>query len=160
MIAYGILKNQDDAEDAVSEAMARAWQRLDQLRSSAMAAAWLYIITRREAINIYRKNRARSRAAELLASGETEYIAGGPARAIDRSEDRIMIENAMKMLEASDSDIIRLIFVYGKSPAEAAEYLGISPQAAASRLHRARKRFAEIYRQMLEIDGDGTKNVL
>ncbi|MBR4149907.1 MAG: sigma-70 family RNA polymerase sigma factor [Firmicutes bacterium] len=160
MIAYGILKNQDDAEDAVSEAMASAWQRLEQLRSSALAAAWLYIITRHEAINIYRKNRARSRAARLLMSSGAEDAAGAPAEAIDSSEDRVMIESAMEMLEPSYSEIIRLIFICGKSPGEAAEYLGISPQAAASRLHRARRRFAEIYRQMLENGGDGTKNVL
>lgn len=67
-------------------------------------------------------------------------------------EDRELIELAMRALEPMDSQILRLIFIEGKSSAEAADELGVTPGCASCRLYRARRRFTEIYIRLLKDD--------
>lgn len=61
-----ILGDQSEAEDAVQEAMVRAWERLDQLRESDRAGAWFGRIL----VNLCRDRlRARSRSRVPWLSG-------------------------------------------------------------------------------------------
>ena len=40
-VAYGVLRQREDAEDVAQETLARAFQRLDTLRSPERCRAWL-----------------------------------------------------------------------------------------------------------------------
>jgi DNA-directed RNA polymerase specialized sigma24 family protein len=61
------------------------------------------------------------------------------------AELRDLIGYTLNMLEPSYREIIRLIFIEEKSPAEAAEILGVTTQCVTGRVYRARRRFAELY---------------
>src|SRR5216117_2113559 len=62
-LAQRLLRHPDDAEEAVQEAMIRAWRAREECRVPAARTAWLLQITRREAFRLAAPQpRSRSRA--------------------------------------------------------------------------------------------------
>ena len=57
---YRILGSLEDAEDALQEALLRAWRQIDSLRSQAAFRAWLYKIATNVSLNMLASQRARS----------------------------------------------------------------------------------------------------
>lgn len=55
VMAYAILRNETDAEDAVSNAILKAYENIGKLRSLRKMRAWLLAITKNEALLIKRK---------------------------------------------------------------------------------------------------------
>lgn len=55
IVAYAILKNEAEAEDAVCNAILKAYEHLDQLRNPHKFKAWFMTIIRNEALMIRRK---------------------------------------------------------------------------------------------------------
>jgi len=121
-----------DAEEAAAETYATAWRRSGQIRGAA-ALPWLYGIARRVIANQRRGNERRHRLGLLLSRQRvdvgTEADGSGPAIA------------ALARLPADDQELVRLVAWEGLNHAEIAEVLGVSANAVAIRLHRARKRF-------------------
>lgn len=60
-LAYSILQNSADAEDAVSEAIMHAYEKLDTLKKADSFRSWILQITANEAKKTYRHNRRTSR---------------------------------------------------------------------------------------------------
>src|SRR6266481_4638607 len=56
-IAYGILQNREEAEDAVQDALVKAWKSRWRLRDPEKFPAWLCMIARHRARDIFRKRR-------------------------------------------------------------------------------------------------------
>lgn len=62
-VAYGILKNSADAEDAVQESYIAIINNLDKISRENCHEAWNYIVTivRSRAINVYRRRNRESK---------------------------------------------------------------------------------------------------
>ena len=56
-LALGILQNQYDAEDAVSESVLKAYENLVKLRNADKFKAWILQITANEARLLYKKQK-------------------------------------------------------------------------------------------------------
>ena len=56
-IAYGILQNREEAEDAVQDALVKAWKSRWRLRDPEKFPAWLSMIARHRARDVFRKRR-------------------------------------------------------------------------------------------------------
>jgi RNA polymerase sigma factor (sigma-70 family) len=70
-IAYGILQNREEAEDSVQEALVKGWKSRWRVRDPEKFPAWLCMIARHRARDVFRKRRAVSlpnEATESLAS--------------------------------------------------------------------------------------------
>lgn len=63
---------------------------------------------------------------------------------------------ALANLRADDQELLRLLAWEGLSQAEAGVVLGVSPNAVAIRLHRARRRFATELARIEERDLKGS----
>ena len=55
IVAYTILKNEEDAQDAVGNAILKAYECRNQLRSPDRFKAWMITITRNEALRMAKK---------------------------------------------------------------------------------------------------------
>ena len=64
-LSYGILRSRADAEDAVSEAVLKAWENLDRLKNPESFKAWIMQITANEARKLYRHAQRVSCAESL-----------------------------------------------------------------------------------------------
>jgi DNA-directed RNA polymerase specialized sigma24 family protein len=124
-----------DAEDAVAETFAVAWRRRDQLPDPDETRPWLLAIARRVVANQRRSFARRLRLGVRLRSeprpSPIVHGQGGPA--ID----------ALGRLRPDDRELLQLLAWEALTQAEAAVVLGITPNAVAIRLHRARRRFAD-----------------
>src|ERR1700758_584813 len=56
-VAYGILQNREEAEDAVQDALVKAWKSRWRVRDPEKFPAWLAMIARHRARDVFRKRR-------------------------------------------------------------------------------------------------------
>ena len=71
-IAYGILQNREEAEDAVQDALVKAWKSRWRVRDPDKFPAWLSMIARHRARDVFRKCRHVPLSDEIAASLESE----------------------------------------------------------------------------------------
>lgn len=137
VLAYALrrMPTEADAEDVVSETFAIAWRRFDRAPDPEAALPWLLAIARRVLANHHRSHDRRSRLDLRL---RRESVAPMVAPAVDS-----VASDALDRLPPDDRELLRLLAWEGLSQAEAGSVLGVSENAVAIRLHRARKRFAE-----------------
>src|SRR5256885_9638846 len=56
-ITYGILQNREEAEDAVQDALVKAWKSRWRVRDPKKFPVWLTMIARHRARDVFRKRR-------------------------------------------------------------------------------------------------------
>jgi RNA polymerase sigma-70 factor (ECF subfamily) len=70
-IAYGILQNREEAEDAVQDALIKAWKSRWRVRDPEKFPAWLATIARYRARDVFRKRRIVPLPATIEEAVET-----------------------------------------------------------------------------------------
>jgi RNA polymerase sigma-70 factor (ECF subfamily) len=125
-----------DAEDVVADVFLVAWRRLDSVPDGDAARLWLYGVARRTIDNQRRSLRRRLRLQSRLADTAERPSQPAPSGAEPALE-------ALSRLPANDQELLRLVAWEELSHAEIAAVLGISVNAVAIRLHRARANFEE-----------------
>ncbi len=137
VLAYAMRRTQTlaDAEDVAAETFTIAWRKIDAVPTDE-ALPWLYAVARRVLANHRRGLGRRERLAALLRVEDvaTPLRAGedldGPAFA------------ALATLSPADQELLRLVAWEELGNLQIAVVLGITPNAVAIRLYRARERFA------------------
>src|SRR6516165_1213425 len=69
-IAYGILRNREEAEDAVQDALVKAWKSRWRVRDPEKFPAWLCMIVRHRAQDVIRTRRPVSFTHETIETTE------------------------------------------------------------------------------------------
>jgi RNA polymerase sigma factor (sigma-70 family) len=125
------------AEDLLSEVFIAALSASARVvaHDSGSALPWLYGI----ALNVLRAHFRRQPPATGVAR-DLGMDWNAVDDRVDALAERGRLRTALDGLAGSDRELLLLVAWEGLSPAEAAAVLGISPVAARSRLHRARKR--------------------
>jgi RNA polymerase sigma-70 factor (ECF subfamily) len=85
--ARAIVRSHSDAEDAVQDALAQAYRRLDSFRGDSTFATWLIAITRNQAIT---RLRARRRYDRTMVSAGDAFIGQFASR--DRSPEDVVLD--------------------------------------------------------------------
>src|SRR5213594_3350150 len=83
-IAYGILQNREEAEDAVQDALVKAWKSRWRLRDPEKFPAWLSMIARHRARDVFRKRRTVPLSATIDEAIEPNSAAGTDAPELDQ----------------------------------------------------------------------------
>jgi RNA polymerase sigma-70 factor (ECF subfamily) len=135
VLAYAIRRCDTiaDAEDAAAETFAIAWRKLAAVPVEPLP--WLYATARRVLANQRRGSGRRARLATLLRVED----APTPVRAGEDLDGPVF--EALASLSPADQEILRLVAWEDLRNQQIAEVLGITPNAVAIRLHRARARF-------------------
>jgi RNA polymerase sigma-70 factor (ECF subfamily) len=141
-VAFGILGNGADAEDACQDAAITAMTRLADLRDPAAAGPWLKAIVRNNC-----RMRLRSRLPvpvglpdESIATG----IVDDPSQVIERQATRDWIWHGLTGLSAPLREVAILrYFTQVSSYEQIARACGIPVGTVRSRLSEARRRLAE-----------------
>ncbi len=138
--------NQDDAEDALADALYAALRASNQLREPEYFQAWLAKIGTRACVRMrIRERLARfTSLAELEARGfELPDTQTDPAQSAELSALKNCVTGAVELLP----DIYREVYVrreiLGERAEEVAGELHLSIPAIKSRLHRAREMVRE-----------------
>ena len=125
-----------DAEDAVQEALVKAWRALDRFRDGSPFRPWLLRIVANEARN-RRRGAGRRRA---LALRLVERAAPGPEDQVLAGDDRRRLTEALLSLPDKDRVVLALRYFAELSEADMATALDCSPGTVKSRLSRAKER--------------------
>ena len=71
-IAYGILQNREEAEDVVQDSLVKAWKMRWRVRDPEKFPAWLGMIARHRAHDVFRRRRPVLFTDEVIERAETE----------------------------------------------------------------------------------------
>ena len=138
-IAYSVLRNREDAEDAAQDAFAKAYRNFRQLRDRNRFRAWLARMTWRLAIDRYRM-RHRRQTLELSATGNGATTAVETVEAHERAE---LLWKAIDALPEKLRIVLVLASIEGHEVTEVASLLEIPKGTVKSRLFAARQRLKE-----------------
>lgn len=127
----------DVAEEILQEAFVRGIDRGSTLRDGESATAWFYRLLRNALIDHYRRRDAEQRALAVVAS-EPDLVEPAP-------DEELMgvvcacVGALVEGLKPEYADALRCVDLDGASVQSYASSLGITPNNAAVRLHRARE---------------------
>jgi RNA polymerase sigma-70 factor, ECF subfamily len=151
--AWSILKNRDEAEDAVQAGYLRAFGAIRSFEGRSALSTWLTRIVINEALGRARaEKRRRARLdpgsivhldeyREKLMRGSTS--AAAPDAALAREQIRALLEQAVAALPDGFRQVFVLRDVEGLSVEETAEALTLLPATVKTRHLRARRRLQE-----------------
>ena len=138
-LAVRELGSASDAEDAVQEALIRAWRALPRFRAEASFSTWIYRI-QLNAIHDQRSKRARSGGSPLDDVPET----ADPRDALLASELSGALQSALNELDETYRAAVLMSDVSGLSYCEIAGILGVAEGTVKSRIFRGRAELARL----------------
>lgn len=122
------------AEDAVQEALARAWERSERGEHIESLGAWVTTVA---------MNLIRSRWRRALAERRARDRAPEPAPILAADEEAMDLRRALADLPPRQREVTVLRYLLGHDVAGVAEILGVSQGTVKTSLHRARRTLAE-----------------
>lgn len=131
-LSYGILHSGADAEDAVSEAVLKAYENLNTLRKPESFKAWIMQITVNEARKIYRRSQKHTCIEHVQEMAPAFY------------DDYHELWDVVMKLEESYREVIILYFYEQLSLKEISKVLHIAEGTVKSRLFRGKKLLREM----------------
>ena len=159
---YRLLGSHDDADDITQEVFMRAYVAWNDLYDRNNLSSWLYRIATNLCIDLLRRRKRiswwplmrRNPAGEQLNGAGDEEISylpsdnGGIPEVAEREHIRLALAN----IPGDYAIALVLSAAQGVSYQEIGKIVGISPNAAATRISRAKRLFAEQYQRLSEND--------
>lgn len=154
VLAYAIRRTAThaDAEDAAAETFIVVWRKIESAPTGDVLP-WLYAVARRVLANQRRGSGRRERLAALLRVEDVPT----PMRLGDAHDGPAV--RALATLSAADQEVLRLVAWEALGNQQIAAVLGISANAVAIRLHRARARFEAALTKLRNDPGDDLKDM-
>ncbi len=154
LLAYASRRvDRTTADEVVADTFLTAWRRRDDVPDGA-ERLWLFGVARNVIRNAARSSRRREAAQHRLriaSPPETIEVIAPPAD--DRAA---LLRSALGDLSEADREVLMLVAWEELSHAEIGVVLGISANASAIRVHRARKRLAARLDRREHADDGGT----
>ncbi len=149
-VARRILRQEQDAQDAVQDAFISAFKNLEKFQGESRLSTWLHRIAVNASLMKLRKaGRLSERPiGDLLPTfSEDGFLKGGPKRVWDVPVDqpardaelREQIRQKIDELPEAYRTVLLMRDIEGLDTRQAADLLGITEAAAKVRLHRARQ---------------------
>ena len=155
---YRLLGNQEDADDVTQEVFVRACIAWDGLYERNNLSSWLYRIATNLCIDLLRRRKRISWWPLTYQNANDERFEGGisddsssflpDSGGIPEIAERDHIRHALANMPTEYAVALVLSAAQGIPYQEIAAIVGISPNAAATRISRAKRMFAEQYQRL------------
>lgn len=133
--ALSVVRNTEDARDAVASAVAHAWEKLDSLRDKNKFDGWLLQITYNEA----KKMRRHGNEFVSLSDIEDSF-----AYSPDNGSVEFFDLLSSARLDNKSRQIIILRFFYGYDLNQTAEMMGLPLSTVKTKYYRALDKFKKL----------------
>ncbi|AWW30422.1 RNA polymerase subunit sigma [Echinicola strongylocentroti] len=134
-MAYLWLKNRDEAEDAVQEALEKAWQQRELLQKMDNPTGWMVRVVKNQSLQ-----KLREKKKWVVMESEDSL----PEIAVDEVEEVSptvrLVFKFLKELPEKQQEVFQLREVEGLTYEEIAEYMEISMEQVKVNMFRARKK--------------------
>lgn len=147
-LAYRMLRNAPEAEDAAQEIFLRAYTKLGSYDRARKFSTWLLSIASNYCIDMLRRRRGTQVDIEEIAFA-LPSDAPGPERSAINQEQREAVARAIKQLPDTYRLITVLRYYHDLSYEEIERITGLSEATVKTRLFRARRQLEDL----LEAEG-------
>jgi RNA polymerase sigma factor (sigma-70 family) len=132
VVAYRLLGNRPDAEDAVQRALLKCFAARDTYSAQWAISTWLYRALTNVCIDELRRRRTRTVAAQASSEIAPRHVGAGTAG------ERVDVERALAQVPREARMLLALHYVDGLSFGELARVRGISVNTVKSQLARGK----------------------
>ena len=139
-VAASYLRGESDRLDAVSEAIARAWEKRYTLRDETLFRTWITRILIRECVNIQRRQK-RSVPMEQMPEGE----------AAKEDERIVSLRAAIEQLPQRHRTMVVLHYMEDYDVRETARIMGTTKGAVCAGLARARAALRRMIGEEMDV---------
>ena len=136
------------AEDITQETFLQVYRKLATLKDPNQFPGWLYVIANRCCLAWLRKKRIQTEQLEEMditiveSTSYSRHVAAEQAESATETK-RELVKNLLAKLKESDRTILTLYYFGEMTYAEISEFLGVSVNTVATRVHRARERLKQ-----------------
>ena len=152
-VALRVMRNPDDAADALQDAYIAAFRRAGSFRGDAAVTTWLHRVVVNACLDRLRSLKVR--AADALPEDLDRSPGLGvdaPADPVEEAEQRDLVAAALGRLNPDQRAALVLVDMQGYSVEEAATMLGCAPGTVKSRCARGRAKLAPLLAAMREAE--------
>jgi RNA polymerase sigma-70 factor (ECF subfamily) len=142
-LAYRMLGNAVEAEDAAQETFLKAYTRLNTYDPARKFSSWLLAIASYHCIDLLRRRRFALSLDELPRWRWPASSSGRPEETAIRGEERDEVRQLLDQLPSHYRAAVVLHYWYDLSYQEIAEAMGKTESAVKSILYRARRKLAQ-----------------
>jgi RNA polymerase sigma factor (sigma-70 family) len=152
-IAFRIIGNKEDAEEAVQDSFLKAYNALGKFRGDSKFSTWFYKIVVN--VSLSKAKRKISFAVDVDLSEVGEVLVDNidaAYRKLAVAEQKKIIQAALALLEMEDSLLLTLYYLNQNSIEEVSEITAIPPENIKMKLHRARKKLYGVLNNTLKTE--------
>lgn len=146
MICLSFAGSKEDFEDLRQDALLNIWRGIGSFRRDSSESTWVYRVTLNSCISSRQKLKSGGRQAEAHNEFYRELFEDSSAEEIERYE---LMYRLISRLSPLDKSVL-LMWLDEKPYDEIAEVSGLSRNAVASRLKRAKERLATMASEINE----------
>src|SRR5262245_24710349 len=143
-VAMSMLRDRELAAECVQQTFVRAWRASRSFDPGRELRPWLATITRRVAVDIYRRE-ARSRSEPRAEVDDTVIPV-----AFERTWEAFEVRAALDELPEDERQVVRLAHFEGMTHSEIAERLDVPVGTVKSRSFRAHRRLARLLSHLVD----------
>jgi RNA polymerase sigma-70 factor (ECF subfamily) len=153
-VALGVMRNPEDAADALQDAYISAFRRAGSFRGEARVTTWLHRVVVNACLDRLRSLKVRT--TEMLPEDldRSPELAAEPTDPVEAEQNRAQILAALGRLSADQRAALVLVDMQGYSVDEAAAILGCAPGTVKSRCARGRGRLVPLLAALREPEGN------
>lgn len=133
-LAYSYTSNQEDALDAVQNAVCKALEGFESIRNTGAIKTWFYRILINECLQILQKRKKDAFSADLEEADMVYH---------EKAYDQESVEEELDKLEPDVQEIIKLRFFEEMSLKEISGITGYNLSTVKTKLYRGLKRLKE-----------------
>ncbi len=150
-LAMSVVKDEYAAQEVVQIAFVKAFTKLSTFKGKSKFSTWLYRIVINEAFNAIRKRKRETVSFEGTPAFTTPDV-DSFSQEMDAEEQRYYINEALKILSAKESLVLRLFYLEENSIDEITAMTGWTASNIKVLLHRGRNTMKEILMKQFNTD--------
>lgn len=143
-LACSILKNEQDAEDALQDSFVKAFKGLKTFNFKSSFSTWLYKIVVNTCNTKYKMQKRNNQLVDFDSYPNIEIEENNtPFNEIDLKERKEIVNKVLDMINGDESLLLRLFYLAELSIEEIKQVTGFKDSKIKVTLHRARKNFQQ-----------------
>lgn len=152
--ALKLLGNRDLAAEAVQQAFVQAWRAARSFDPTRGLQPWLYAITRRTAVDVYRRQR-RTAQEVRFDDAWLETPAPDNGLTLESAWQVWQVREALDRLHPDERQVLQFAYYGGMTQSEVARELNLAVGTVKSRTARALRRLAQFLEHLQDdVDDD------
>ncbi len=140
--ALSLVGDRELAAEAVQQAFVQAWRASSSFDTSRELQPWLYAITRRTAIDAYRRSRRFAGMVPFAAVSESSLSLDPPS--IEAIWQAWQVRRALDQLPQDEHEVLRLAYYNSLTQSEISSHLKVPLGTVKSRTARAQRRMMQL----------------